>query len=78
MDDKAAQNMVMSVLAVGGGYATVQAFFGDKKNKLWSEVIQNFASGLVVGGVLVAMYVVFSEDDKKRYPKPGVFQPFDI
>ena len=58
MEDKIIRNMALSTIGLGGGYATLQAVFGDKKNKAWSEIIQNFTSGILIGGILVIFYTM--------------------
>jgi len=70
MEDKIVSTMAWSTLAFGGGYATLQAILGKKKSRDWDEVIQNFTSGLVIGGICVIIYTM-SKVNKKTYTFTG-------
>ena len=65
MEDKIVSRMAWSTLAFGGSYATLQAILGTKKSRDWDEIIQNFTSGIVVGGIFVIIYTMSQVEKKK-------------
>ena len=66
MEDKIVSRMGWSTLALGGTYATLQAILGTKKSRAWDEIIQNFTSGIVFGGILVILYTMSQVEKKSK------------